>query len=112
MASKYDIAIDQGTSMYRKLTWKSADNIPVNTVGYSAKMQIRVRIGGTIMQELSTTTGEILISTDGIIELKLTPAKTRNIKMSGVYDLVLTSPEGIVTRLLQGSIDLSPEVTE
>lgn len=111
MASDYTLKIDQGATLYKKITWKNPDSSAINTVDFSAKMQIRTKIGGTLMQSLSTVTGEITISDDGIIELKLTPIQTSNITCSGVYDLEVISPTGTVTRLLQGSVILSPAVT-
>lgn len=111
MASSYAITLEQGTTFYQKIEYRNADGTPMDTMGFSAKMQIRSKVGGIIKQELSTDTGGITLSGTGLIELRLTPVQTRNIGTGGVYDLELTKPNGEVKRLIQGSVYSTPEVT-
>ena len=111
MASKYDIKIDQGASLYLKLTWKNPDRSIVDTTGYTGKMQIRTKVNGEVVLELNSSTNEIIISNDGVIELVLTSIQTMEILTNGVYDLIVTSPLASVKRLMQGNILLSKAVT-
>lgn len=112
MATKYNLSIEQGASFYLKLTWKSATNQPINTTGYTGKMQIRNRVGGTILSDMTTENNKIKISSAGVIELKLPASDTNQIKTNGVYDLQLISPSGEITRFLEGEVKISLAVTQ
>jgi len=82
--------------------------------GYTADMQIRQTItSSTILYEASTGNGAIVMGgTAGTITLTIPAATTAAFTWNrGVYDLNLTSPGGVVTRLLQGYAIVSPEVT-
>jgi hypothetical protein len=77
-------------------------------------MQIRQTVqSGTILFEASTTNGLIVLGgTDGTIALTIPASDTGGFTwLKGVYDLNLASSGGVVTRLLQGSVLVSPEVT-
>ena len=87
---------------------------PVDVTGYTADMQIRQTIASsTILYEASTANGAIVMgTTDGTITLTIPATDTANFTWNrGVYDLNMTSPTGVVTRLLQGYAIVSPEVT-
>lgn len=62
---------------------------------------------------LSAFTGQTWAKDDltGRIDLIITDEKTTLIPSSGVYDLELTSSSGEVTRILEGKVRLSAEVT-
>jgi hypothetical protein len=111
MAGIYNVEVEQGTTFYIKLTWKDSLGVVVNLSGYTAQWQIRV--GSILLNLLSTGTNPAIIITpaSGVIELNLTPTQTMTFTRSGNYDLNLTGPSGIVTRLLEGSITSSLEVT-
>jgi len=86
---------------------------PAALTGYTARMTVRDRIGGTQLSSLTSGTGEITIDTANFtITLVLTPTTTAAFTWKkGVYDLEMVSPSGRVTRILSGSITLSKEVT-
>ena len=92
------------------LAWRA----PQNLTGYTARMQIRDRVGGTVLVSLtSAPSGGITINqTDKAIEIVITDAQTGAItKAEGVYDLELVSPGGVVTALLAGAVTFESEVT-
>jgi hypothetical protein len=87
---------------------------PVDLSGYSADMQIRDSIGGTIL-DTTDAGGNISVSIDNttkqiviIIPAAATAAYTWN---SGVYDLQMTDGSGNVTKILKGDVTVSDEVT-
>lgn len=86
---------------------------PQNLTGYTARMTIRDRVGGTVLSTLTSATNEILIDTAAFtITLTLSPATTAAFTWTkGVYDLELVSSTGRVTRILSGTVTLSKEVT-
>lgn len=109
----YDFTIYQGATFSRVITWKDESETLVNLTGYTARMQIRQRIGGDTLIALTTENSRIALGgTAGTITLNVSATDTAALTMDGVYDLELVSAAGVVTRLLQGSVTLSKEVTK
>jgi hypothetical protein len=101
VAGCYSTTLDQGCTFSRVITWKDSADDPVDLTGYSANME--VRSGSTTVLELDTTNGRITLA--GTITLEVDAADTSSLSPANCeYDLVLTSPGGIVTKLLCGSI--------
>ena len=124
-AGTYNLTIEQGATFIRVFLWQaggtgdcscppSTTSTPVNLTGYSAVMQIRQTPQSTTAYYTgSTANGNIVLGgTAGTITLTI-PATTTSAFtwVRGVYDMTLTSPTGVVTRLLQGSAIVSPDVT-
>jgi len=118
-----DICIFQGATFNQTLFYETGEpSAPVNLAGYTAKMQIRSKPESkAIILELSTTTGggngRITLGTSGdfttgAINLFISASDTASLSVcqNAVYDLELTSGS-IVTRILQGNVIISPEVT-
>jgi hypothetical protein len=113
-AASYDFEIEQGATLNKSFVWKSSDGIAIPLTSYTARMQIRASVSSpNILLELSTSNGLISISSsEGKITLIVGPTVTSIITWRrGKYDLELTSPTGVVTRLLYGDITVSQEVT-
>jgi len=113
-AGKLDIIIEQGATFSRVLTWKDEDEDPVNLTGYSARMQAREHQASTEpFIDLTTANGGITLGgSGGTITLSVAATITGAIAAdSGVYDLELESASGIVTRLLEGNVIISKNVT-
>lgn len=105
----------QGANFDYTLTWKTGGT-PVNLTGYSARMQVRDGYdGGSAIVSLTSGTGITLGGTAGTIALALSATTTAAIDAtpSGqyVYDLELVSGAGYVTRLVEGTFIVEPEVT-
>jgi len=90
---------------------------PVVLTGYSAKMEIKDRVGGNILMTLSSNLGDnriIIDTTNYTITLNVAATDVTAALITwrkGVYDLEMTGPTGTVTRIFTGSIKISPEVT-
>ena len=123
-AGRYNIVIEQGATYQIELQYKDSNNTPINLSGYSGRMQIRPSIGSpTSYLYLSSSlqpdgTGLNFSGSNGT-----TPPASGSIGVfisattsslltftNGVYDLEIQSGS-IVTRLLQGNVQLSKEVT-
>ena len=111
-AAIYDFEIEQGTDYDKPLVWKDGTGSPVNLVGYTARMQLRPSISSdTVLLDLTTENGGITLGgVLGTITLHFTAAQTAALTEGGVYDLEMIVG-GNVTRLIQGAISLSKEVT-
>jgi hypothetical protein len=113
-AASYDFEIEQGATLVKSFVWKTSDDVVIPLTSYTARMQIRASVSSPdILLELSTANGLISISpSEGKVTLTAGPTVTSVITWRrGKYDLELTSPTGVVTRLLYGDITVSQEVT-
>jgi hypothetical protein len=112
MAGEYNFTIEQGATFNLLMTWK-IDNVAVNLTGYTARLQARIDVDETeTILSLTTGAGITLGGVAGTITLNQSAAQTAVLpKGSYVYDLELQSSGGIVTRLLQGELNISAEVT-
>lgn len=88
-------------------------NSPVDLTGYTARMKIKDKVGGTVLDTLDTTNGKIVVDPAGkTITLKLDAATTAAYAWTrGVYELEMVSATGEVTTLLRGTITVTKEVT-
>lgn len=112
-AGKQNITVERGATFETVVTWRDSNGNPVNITSYTARMQCRrsVEADDTLFS-LTDAAGLTLGGTAGTITVSLTAAETTAIEAaSGVYDLELVSPGGVVTRLLEGAVTFSPEVT-
>ena len=110
---RYNITVYKGTTFQLSPVWK-VDNLPVNLTGYTADMQVRQFTDSAILVELSTTNGRIVITPAlGQVALTLTAAQTAALTSGNYqYDLNLTSPDGIVYKILQGAFVILDSVTQ
>jgi len=87
--------------------------LPVDLTGYTARMSVKDKIGGTVLLSLSSTDGSITLdNTTKTITLKLTATATAAYTWkSGVYDLEVVSPTGDVFALINGAVVVVQEIT-
>lgn len=112
MAGNYNFTIEQGATFNLLMTWR-IDNVPVNLTGYTARLQARIDVDETdTILSLTTGAGITLGGAAGTISLDQTATQTALLpKGEYVYDLELQTSGGVVTRLLQGELNISAEVT-
>jgi hypothetical protein len=114
-APTYNFEIEQGTTVVKVLQYTDSSGNPIPLTGYVARMQMRPTVGSLIKYlDLGTVgplTGIVITAATGIITITISAALSATIPTDGVYDLEIESPAGVVTRLLQGSITISQEVT-
>lgn len=113
-AATRDLVIEQGATFYQPLRWKDSDGNPIDLTNYTARMQIRRNHeSDVVLLSLTTENSRIELGGSlGTINLIITAADTKDLNFSeAVYDLELIDGNGKVTRLLQGAVTLSPEVT-
>lgn len=114
-AGIYNITIEQGADFSLPLTWRDGSNTIVNVTGYSARMQIResYESDDTIVSLSSAVDGGITLGgAAGTIVVSIPAAITSKMPYtSAVYDLEMVSVTGAVTRLVQGDVYISREVT-
>lgn len=109
---RYNYTILQGDTLSNAPVWK-INSTPVNVTGYSAKMQVRRAVDGSLVVELSSANGRIAVgTTDGKFTLALTAGETAALPTGQfLYDLEVTAPDATVTTLLHGGFTINPQVT-
>lgn len=114
LGNTFDITINQGETFQLTLTWKDSAGTAIDLTGYSARMQVRETYSSSsTIVSLTQASGITLGGAAGTIAILISAATTAALTapFSGVYDLELVSGAGIVTRLVQGTATVSPEVT-
>jgi len=116
MSSSADLIIQQGATFGATVTVKNSDLSAFNLTGYTGRGQIRNSYGATgILLDLAPVirTGvnnSALVS--GLIDIDLTAATTATLPIHQArYDLEIFNANGTVTRVLQGKVLITPEVT-
>lgn len=113
-AGPFDIEVEQGVDYTLTLSsWTDTSGNPVSLVGYTARMQLRDTPGGTIYLTLTQASGITISTGAGTITITMTSAQTALFtpQKESVYDLMMTSGAGIVTRLIAGKVTIIPRVT-
>lgn len=88
-------------------------NTPIDLTGYTARMTIKDRIGGTVLATLTSAAGDIIINnTTKTVQIQLSAVATAAYTwLSGVYDIEMVSASGQVSPLAAGNVTLTQEVT-
>lgn len=116
MAVTYNTVIDQGADWFINFTYEQPAGTPVNITGCTAALQVRTSpLARTAVLTLTSNTGEGIVITgaEGLLECHATAEQTAAITNGRyTYDIEITFPvSGVVTRLAQGTIEVSPQTT-
>ena len=119
MAGKLNLKINKGETFRYTLKWLDATETPVDLTSYEARMQVRPDIDSD--QILLTFASDPLLNPDGTITLNPTTGEivlwlgaTTTAALTwtaGVYDLEMYQSADEVTRLVEGKISVTKEVT-
>jgi len=95
--------------------------LPRDITGCTARMQLRAKYGTDVLLELTTENGGLVVGgADGRIQIIASAEQTDALgvtddplkpRRSAKYDLELVWPSGDVTRVIEGDITLSPNIT-
>jgi hypothetical protein len=109
MAGYAEITVEQGANFSTSINVNDAAGAGQNLTSYSVAAQMR-------KSHYSTTAVDFTVSItdafDGEITMTMTSANTSNLTPGRyVYDLVMTSPTNIKTRVVEGIATVLPSVT-
>lgn len=109
MATKANITIDQGTTFSTTLNLTDENGDILNLSGYTANSQIRKWYTSSNAVSFTTT-----VNTDvGTIELSLTANQTSSMTAGRyVYDVEIKDSANTVSRIVEGIVTVTPEVTK
>jgi hypothetical protein len=108
-AGTYNFTLEQGSTFSRRLTVQE-NNSALDLTGYTGRMQMRsTHDSDTIILSFTVTvsdasSGQLTTTASATTTASITPGIY-------VYDLEIESSASTVTRLMQGNITVTPEVT-
>lgn len=105
-----ELTVDQGTTFETSVDLTNDDGTYINVANYTFSSQIRKSyFSNTITANITTT---IVDAANGNVKMSITSANTANIRAGRyLYDLKMTSPTGVTTRVIEGIITVTPQVT-
>jgi hypothetical protein len=110
-AAQYDLLIEQGATFEQEFIWKDSTGTPIDLSTYTARMKIRQLKTDTEIVSLTSSSG-ITLTSGGSITILISATATAALPTCRArYDLELQDALGTVTRLLQGDVEISAEVT-
>jgi aminopeptidase-like protein len=110
MAIISNLTIDQGSTFSVDIDVTDADGDALNLTDFTVQGQMRK----TYTSSTATTfVSEITNATGGVVTISLTAATTNALKAGRyVYDVEITSPASVVTRIVEGQVEVTPGVTQ
>ena len=114
-AGLYSFTIDQGAQYTTQIIWADSSGNPINLTGYTAAMQLRLQAASPDPSALNLTSsngGITITPLAGEMDILMTTAQTGALNPGFyVYDLEIAL-SGVVTRIIQGQITVSAQVTQ
>lgn len=113
--AKLKFTIYQGATFRKRLTWAvQSTGVAIDLTGCTARMHIRAKLAdATPLLMLTTENARITLGgVAGTVDLFISDEDTAALTWTGgVWDLEISHPNGDVTRLAEGGIGVSKEVT-
>ena len=109
MAGFAEINIEQGASFSTVITVNDSTGAFTNLTSYTAAAQLRKSYYSSTANNFTVT---ISNAANGEITMAMTAANTANLTPGrAVYDLLITSPTNVKTRVVEGIATILPSVT-
>jgi hypothetical protein len=108
MATKANIIIDQGTTFSTSINLTDDNGDAIDLTGYTGRAQMRKHYTSSNAQSFTVS----LQSSNGTVTLSLTETQTANLTAGRyVYDVEVVSGANVVSRIVEGIVTVTPEVT-
>jgi len=108
MATKANLVVDQGATYSTSITITDDNDNIYDLTGYTGAAQMRKHYTSSNATSFSVS----LDSTLGVVTLALTATQTANLTAGRyVYDVEITSSSNVVSRILEGIVTVTPNVT-
>lgn len=107
MAQKINIVIDQGTTFTASFQVLADDGTALNLTSYTAASQMRKTYSSSSYVAFSTSA-----NSTGYVTLTMNSNTTANLEAGRyVYDVELVSPSNTTSRVAEGLVTVTPQVT-
>ena len=109
----YDIEVMKGADETFTFQYLDDNDQPIDISGYTAKLQIRDRFGGTLHLTLTNGSGITITGASGQVAVAFTHAQTIAFDFKhAYYDLWIISAGSVYTSVAHGKFDVIEAVTE
>jgi hypothetical protein len=109
MATISNLYVDAGTDYSTIITVAATNGQPLNLTGYSVASQIRKSYNSSTNYSFLAS---IYDAAQGKVRLQLTNTQSSAIPAGRwLYDVEITSPSGTRTRVVEGILTVTPEIT-
>jgi archaellum component FlaF (FlaF/FlaG flagellin family) len=109
MAAFSEIIIEQGATFNTTLNVEDSSGTAINLYAYTANSQMRKSYYSSTAY---TITSDVTGTANGEITLSMSAANTSLLTAGRyVYDVKITSPGSVVTRVIEGIVTVLPSVT-
>lgn len=109
MAGFAELTLEQGASYSTTVTVNGSNGSPTNLTNYTAAAQLRKSYYSSTATDFTVAISD---AAGGEITMTLTAANTANLTPGRyVYDLLITSPTSVKTRVVEGIATILPSVT-
>ena len=109
MATRVNIIIDQGTDFSTAINLTDSSGVNLNLTGYSAASQIRKTFSSSnstaFTCTLTTANSTLTLALNNSVTAAMSPGRY-------VWDPELTNSSGTISRILEGMVTVTPEVTK
>lgn len=115
-AGRYHIKIEKGADLLLTIDVKDSTSSAVNFSGYPtvrSKFKNFVSDTSSVLEANNTNSRLTFSDTTGRIDFNVPASVTTSLNEGeGVYDIEVVSNSGQVYRILEGTFEISPEVTD
>lgn len=109
MAAFSELVIEQGATFNTTLNVEDTAGTAINLYAYTAESQMRKSYYSS---SATTITSTVTGTANGEVTLSMTAANTASLSPGRyVYDVKITSPANVVTRVVEGIVTVLPSVT-
>jgi hypothetical protein len=109
LADFVELQIESGATFITEIVVREGDGTSKNLVSYSARSQMRKSYYSSTATNFTI---QITDAANGVISMGVSAANTANISPGRyVYDVEIDNGQGVVTRIFEGIVTVSPNVT-
>jgi hypothetical protein len=110
MATISNLFVDSGSDYSNIITVASTTGQPLNLSGYTVASQMRKSYSSSVVHDFTAT---VYNAQNGKVRLQLAAAQSSAIPSGRwLYDVEITSPSGAKTRVVEGIVTISSQITQ
>jgi len=109
MATISNLFVDAGSDYSNIITVSATNGQALNLTGYTVASQMRKSYGSSTVFNFTSSVYE---AANGKVRLQLSASTSSSIPAGRwLYDVEITSPSGTKTRVVEGIVTITPEIT-
>lgn len=110
MATVANIFIDQGSDFSNIITVSDKNGQPLNLAGYTVASQLRKSYNSSVAYNFNAI---VFSATSGRVRIQMSAAQSEQIPPGRyLYDVEVTSSTGARTRVVEGIVTITPQITQ